>query len=69
VQPVVATAYSLFIVGLTSAVGTVGYFKRVLVNIKTAIVLVFHSYFCFTTRALIVPAIPKRNFTMGLYAD
>jgi hypothetical protein len=29
VQPVVATAYSLFIVGLTSAVGSVDYFKRI----------------------------------------
>jgi hypothetical protein len=34
-----------FIVGLTSAVGTVGYFKRVI--IKTAIVLVFHPLFPF----------------------
>ena len=29
-----ATVYSLFIVGLTSAVGSVNYFKRSLINIK-----------------------------------
>lgn len=68
VQPVVATAYSLFIVGLTSAVGTVGYFKKGLVNIKTAIVFGIPSIISvFTTRALIVPAIPKEIFTMGTF--
>ncbi len=68
VQPVVATAYSLFIVGLTSALGTVGYFKKGLVNIKTAIVFGIPSVISvFTTRALIVPAIPKEIFTTGSF--
>ncbi|MFE3867845.1 sulfite exporter TauE/SafE family protein [Flavobacterium sp. LS2P90] len=66
VEPVVATSYSLFIVGLTSAVGTVGYFKKGLVNIKTAIVFGIPSIIAvFTTRALIVPAIPKELFSLG----
>ena len=38
VSPVTATAYSLFIVGITSVVGSVSYFKKGLVNLKTAIV-------------------------------
>ena len=38
VDAVIATSYSLFIVGFTSAIGSVGYFKKGLVNIKTAIV-------------------------------
>ena len=60
VEPVIATAYSLFIVGLTSAVGSVGYFKKGLVNIKTAVVFGIPSIVAvFTTRALIVPKIPK----------
>jgi uncharacterized membrane protein YfcA len=65
VEPVLATAYSLFIVGLTSAVGTVGYFKKGLVNIKTAIVFGIPSIIAvFTTRAFIVPAIPKEIFSI-----
>lgn len=66
IEPILATAYSLFIVGLTSAVGTVGYFKKGLVNIKTAIVFGVPSIIAvFTTRALIVPAIPKEVFSIG----
>ena len=66
VEPVIATAYSLFIVGLTSAVGSVGYFKKGLVNIKTAIVFGIPSIIAvFTTRALIVPAIPHEIFSIG----
>ena len=68
VEPVLATAYSLFIVGLTSAVGTVGYFKKGLVNIKTAIVFGIPSIIAvFTTRAFIVPAIPKEIFSTGSF--
>ena len=38
IEPVIATAYSLFIVGFTSLVGARIYVKKGLVNIKTAIV-------------------------------
>jgi uncharacterized membrane protein YfcA len=67
VQPVVATAYSLFIVGLTSAVGTV--FLKGLVNIKTAIVLVFHLLFLFLLQGINRSAIPKEIYYGKLYAD
>ena len=66
VDAVLATAYSLFIVGLTSAVGTVGYFRKGLVNVKTAIVFGIPSIIAvFATRAWIVPAIPKEVFRVG----
>ena len=66
IEPVAATSYSLFIVGLTSGVGSVGYFKKGLVNIKTAVVFGIPSIIAvFTTRALIVPAIPKEVFIIG----
>lgn len=66
IEPVVATSYSLFIVGLTSGVGSFAYFKKGLVNIKTAIVFGIPSIIAvFTTRALIVPAIPKEVFSVG----
>ncbi|MGL1204200.1 hypothetical protein ACSTK6_00005, partial [Vibrio parahaemolyticus] len=63
---VAATAYSLFIVGLTSAVGSVSYFKNGLVNIKTAIIFGIPSIIAvFLTRAYIVPAIPKEVFSVS----
>jgi uncharacterized membrane protein YfcA len=66
VDAVAATAYSLFIVGFTSAIGTVGYFKKKLVNIKTAFVFGAPSIISvFLTRAYIVPTIPKEVFSVG----
>jgi uncharacterized protein len=68
VNPVLATGYSLFIVGLTSAVGTVTYFKKGLVNIRTAIVFGIPSIIAvFLTRAFIVPAIPNTVFSIGSF--
>ncbi len=66
VDAVLATAYSLFIVGLTSAVGSVSYFKKGLVNVKTALIFGIPSIIAvFMTRAYIVPAIPSEVFTIG----
>jgi uncharacterized protein len=66
VDAVAATAYSLFIVGFTAAIGSVGYFKKGLVNIKTAIVFGAPAIIAvFFTRAIIVPAIPKVVFSVG----
>lgn len=66
VEAVAATAYSLFIVGTTSAVGSFSYFKKGLVNIKTAIVFGIPSIAAvFLTRAFIVPAIPQEIFSIG----
>lgn len=59
VDAVVATGYSLFIVGLTSGIGSVNYFRKNLVSVKTAIVFGIPSIISvFTTRAWIVPSIP-----------
>jgi uncharacterized protein len=66
VDAVLATAYSLFIVGLTSAVGSVNYFRKGLVNVKTAVIFGIPSIIAvFATRALIVPAIPSEVFSVG----
>jgi uncharacterized protein len=66
VDAVAATAYSLFIVGMTSAVGSVSYFRNGLVNVKTAVVFGIPSIISvFLTRAYIVPAIPKEVLTIG----
>jgi uncharacterized protein len=66
VDTVAATAYSLFIVGMTSAVGSISYFRNGLVNVKTAFVFGIPSIVAvFLTRAYIVPAIPKEVLTIG----
>ena len=68
VDAVAATSYSLFIVGFTSAIGSVGYFRKGLVNVKTALVFGAPSIVAvFLTRAYIVPAIPKEVFTIGTF--
>jgi uncharacterized membrane protein YfcA len=66
VDAVAATSYSLFIVGFTAAVGSIGYFKKGLVNIKTAIVFGIPSIIAvFLTRLYVVPSIPKEVFSIG----
>ncbi len=61
-----ATVYSLFVVGLTSAVGSINYFKRGLINIKTALVFGIPSVAgVFIARLLIVPSIPEQVFSIN----
>lgn len=68
VDAVAATAYSLFIVGFTAALGSIGYFRKGLVNLKTALVFGAPSIAAvFLTRAYLVPAIPKEVFHLGSF--
>ena len=68
IEPVVATAYSLFVVGLTSSVGAFNYFKQGLVKLKTAFVFGIPSIFSvFLTRQYLVPAIPDEIFSSGSF--
>jgi uncharacterized protein len=66
IEPVLATAYSLFIVGSTSLVGAFPKYKHGLVNMKTAIIFGLPSIAAvFATRKFIVPAIPHTVFSVG----
>jgi uncharacterized membrane protein YfcA len=66
VDPVLATAYSLFIVGATSLVGAFPKYKAGEINIKTAIIFGIPSIVAvYATRAFIVPAIPAEVFSIG----
>lgn len=66
IDAVLATAYSLFIVGTTSAVGSFSYFMKGLVNIKTAIIFGIPSIVAvYLTRAYLIPAIPETIFSIG----
>lgn len=66
VEPMMATAYSLFIVGLSSLVGAFPKYKQGLISLKTAIVFGVPSIAAvFATRKFIIPAIPKEVFQVG----
>lgn len=66
IDAVLATAYSLFIVGATSVVGSFSYFIKDLVNVKTAVIFGIPSIVAvYFTRAYIVPAIPHEILAVG----
>jgi uncharacterized membrane protein YfcA len=66
VDPVMATAYSLFIVGATSLAGVIPKYKAGEVNIKTAFIFGIPAIAAvFLTRKFIVPAIPEEIFSLG----
>jgi len=65
-DPVLSTAYSLFVVGTTSLAGAFAYMKKRLVNYRAALVFAVPSFITvFLTRKFIVPAIPDPVFTLG----
>jgi uncharacterized protein len=66
IDPVRASAYSLFIVGVTSFVGAVPKYREHLVNLRTGIVFGIPSVAAiFTTRKWIIPMIPETITTIG----
>lgn len=63
VDAVMASAYSLFIVGATSLVGAIPKYKEQLVNLKAGFIFGIPSIVAiFTTRKWIVPSIPEIVF-------
>lgn len=65
-NPIIATAYSLFIVGTTSGFGTIQNFKKGLVVPKTALQFAIPSVVgVYITRKFIVPRIPETIFYFG----
>ncbi|HET9503452.1 MAG TPA: sulfite exporter TauE/SafE family protein [Hymenobacter sp.] len=66
VSPVLSTAYSLFVVGSTAAVGAASYLRRGLVSLRTAVVFLLPSLLAvFAVRKLLLPAVPHELFTVG----
>ena len=66
VDAVTATAYSLFVVGVASAIGSINYMKQKLVDFKTAIVFATPSLVAvWLTRAILIPALPESFFHIG----
>lgn len=66
IDPVLATAYSLFIVGISALIGTLKNAQKGMVSYKTAIVFAIPSFTAvFLTRRFLVPAIPDSLFNVG----
>ena len=66
VDPVLATAYSLFIVGATSLIGAFPKYKSGEINLRTALIFGIPSIIAvYTTRAYILPAIPHHIITIN----
>lgn len=65
-SPIEATLYSLFIVGLSSAVGANTYVRNKLVKVKNALAFAVPSIVSILlTRNFILPSLPERLFSVG----
>jgi hypothetical protein len=65
-NPIVATAYSLFVVGVTSIFGAFQNYKKGNVDIRTAIIFAIPAFIVvYFTRRYVVPMIPDVVFSVG----
>lgn len=68
IEPVIATGYSLFIVGLTSLVGAGSYIKKGLVNIRMAIIFAIPAFITvWLMRKFVIHAMPNQFFSFGSF--
>jgi uncharacterized membrane protein YfcA len=65
INPVMATGYSLFVVGITSLVGALQNIRKGLVDFKTAIVFAIPAFIAvYINRRYLVPLIPETLFSL-----
>ena len=65
-NPVISMAYSLFVVGTTSLVGSYRFYQKDLVSFRTAFIFGLPSLITvFLTRRFIIPAIPEQIATIN----
>ena len=65
-NPITATAYSLFVVGVSALVGAIRNIRKGLVDFRTAIVFAIPALLAvYATRKYVVPNIPEELFTIG----
>lgn len=66
VNPVTATAYSLFVVGTSSLIGSIKNFQKKRVDIRTAVVFSIPAFIgVYITRKYMLPALPENLFSVG----
>ena len=69
IKPLEATSYSLFIVGMSSAVGAFTNYRKKLIQFDVALTMgLFSIAGIFVTRSFIMPAIPSNLGTVGHFA-
>lgn len=67
-NPIIATAYSLFIVGSSSLVGTIQKYKKKLVDFKTGLLFSFPSFIAvYLTRRYLVSNLPENLLSFNNY--
>jgi uncharacterized protein len=66
ISPLLSTAYSLFVVGTSSLVGSITYMRRGLVNYRAALVFAIPSFtMVYISRRYFIPSLPDTLFTLG----
>lgn len=68
VDPVTATAYSLFVVGTAALIGAIRNAQKGMVDFKTGIIFAIPAFIAvYLTRKFLVPAIPDELFSVGSF--
>lgn len=66
ISPVLATAYSLFVVGTSALVGAIRNAQKGMIDYRTGIVFAIPAFIAvYLTRKFVIPAIPDVLFTIG----
>lgn len=67
-NPIVATSYSLFVVGSTATIGTLRNLRQGRIDFKTAIVFAIPSILAvFGVRSIVIPNLPEVLFRIGSF--
>ncbi|NRD22991.1 sulfite exporter TauE/SafE family protein [Winogradskyella litoriviva] len=67
-SPILATSYSLFVVGSTALIGTLRNIKNNTIDFKTAIIFAIPSILTvFMVRSLVIPNLPEVFFSIGSF--
>jgi uncharacterized membrane protein YfcA len=68
VSPVLATSYSLFVVGLTAMVGAIRNFQKNMVDVKTGFIFAIPAFIgVFLSRRFILPVIPEEIISINSF--
>jgi uncharacterized membrane protein YfcA len=69
IEPILATSYSLFIVGISALVASIFYYKNKLINFRAAIIFSIPAFIAvFIARKWILPALPDNLFFINEHA-
>jgi uncharacterized membrane protein YfcA len=68
IDPVIATTYSLFVVGLTSSAGAISHYQKSNINFKVAFIFGIPSLLAvFSMRKWVMPAVPHHLLYIGTF--